>query len=90
MYEFKAGIKEGWASMKDGLFARKFTGAIDPKEGFHPRKCKNPRERRMLEFMMPILNPEKTKRVTLIVANTLFGDPSGVRPVNWGSSYKTS
>ena len=38
----------------------------------------------MLEFMMPILNPEKRKRITLTVANTLFGSLSGVRPVNWG------
>ena len=34
--------------------------------------------------MMPILNPEKPKWVTLAVANTLFGALSGVRPVNWG------
>ena len=84
VYGFKAGIKEGWAGRKDGLFAGKFTGEVDPKEGLHPGKCKNPRERRMLEFMMPILNPEKPKRITLTVANTLFGALSGVRPVNWG------
>ena len=34
--------------------------------------------------MMPIINPEKPKRVTLIVANTMFGALSGVRPVNYG------
>ena len=84
MYEFKTGFKEGWADRKDGLFAGKFTGSVDPKEGVYPGKCKNLRERRMLEFMMPILNPEKPKRVTLTVANTLFGALSGVRPVNWG------
>ena len=33
---------------------------------------------------MPILNPEKPKRITLTMANTLFGALSGVRPVNWG------
>ena len=84
VYELKTGIKEGWAGRKDGLFVGKFTGAVDPKEGLHPGKCKNPKERRILEFMMPILNPEKPKRVTLTVANTLFGALSGVRPVNWG------
>jgi hypothetical protein len=44
----------------------------------------NPREKRMLEFLMPILNPEKPKRISLTMANTLFGAMSGVRPVNWG------
>ena len=38
----------------------------------------------MLEFIMPILNPEKPKRITLTMANTMFGALSGVRPVNWG------
>jgi hypothetical protein len=38
----------------------------------------------MLEILMPILNPEKPKRISLTMANTLFGAMSGVRPVNWG------
>ena len=83
VYGFKMGIKEGWVGWKDGLFAGKFTEEVDPKEGLHPGKCKNPRERRMLEFMMPILNSEKPKRITLTVTNTLFGALSGVQPVNW-------
>ena len=33
---------------------------------------------------MPIFNPEKPKRISLTMANTLFGALSGVRPVNWG------
>ena len=33
---------------------------------------------------MPILNPEKPKRISLTMANTLFGAMSGSRPVNWG------
>ena len=38
----------------------------------------------MLEFMLPILTPEKPKRLTLTMANTLFGALSGVRLVKWG------
>ena len=33
---------------------------------------------------MPILNPEKPKRISFTMANTLFGAMSGSRPVNWG------
>ena len=77
VYGFKTGIEEGWVGRKDGLFTGKFTGEVDPKEGLHPGKCRNPRERRMLEFMLPILNPEKPKWLTLTVANTLFGALSG-------------
>jgi hypothetical protein len=83
VYGFLRGVGEGWAGRKDGLFARKFRGEVDPKEGLHPSNCRNPREQRMLEFLMPIRNPEKPKRISLTMANTLFGAMSGVRPVNW-------
>ena len=33
---------------------------------------------------MPILNPGKPKRISLTMANTLFGAMSGSRPINWG------
>jgi hypothetical protein len=62
----------------------KFRGDHDPKDGFHPRNCRNQRERRVIEFIMPILSIEKLKRLNITMANTLFGAMSGVRPVNWG------
>ena len=84
VYGFPRGIGEGWAGRKDGMFIGKFRGEVDPKEGLHPTNCRNQRERRVLEFLMPILNSEKPKRISLTMANTLFGAMSGVRPVNWG------
>ena len=63
---------------------RKFCGDVDPKEGLHPANCQNPRERRVLEFLMPILYLEKPKRISPTMANTLFGALSRVWPVNWG------
>jgi hypothetical protein len=84
VYGFPRGIGKGWAGWKDGLFVGKFRGEVDPQEGLHPSNCRNPREWRVLEFLMPILNPEKPKRISLTMANTLFGAMSGVRLVNWG------
>ena len=84
VYGFPRGISEGWAGRRDGLFVGKFRGDADPKDGFHPGNCRNLRERRVLEFLLPILNPDKPKRISLTMANTLFGAMSGVRPVNWG------
>ena len=63
VYEFKGGIKEGWAKRKDGLFAGKFTGEVDPKEGLHPGKCRNPREKQMLRIYVAHLEPEKAQTV---------------------------
>ena len=66
------------------IVRRKFRGDADPKEGFHPGNCRNKRERRVLEFLLPILNPDKPKRISLTMVNTLFGATSGSRPINWG------
>jgi hypothetical protein len=66
------------------LFVDKFRGDADPKEGFHLANCRSRRERRVLEFLLPILNPDKPKRISLTMANTMFGAMSGIRPVNWG------
>ena len=82
VYGFPRGITEGLASRKDTFYAGKFRGDNDPKEGFHPGNCRSKRERRVLEFLMPIPNPEKPKRISLTLANTLFGAMSGSRPVN--------
>ena len=65
------------------MCAGKFRGDVDPKEGLHPANCRNPRDRRVLEFLMPILYPEKPKRISLTMANTLFEALSGIRPMNW-------
>ena len=84
VYGFPRGITEGRASRKDTFYAGKFRGDNDPKEGFHPGNCQSKRERKVLEFLMSIMNPEKPKHISLTLANTLFGALSGSMPVNWG------
>ena len=82
VYGFPRGRGEGWAGRRDGLFAAKCRADPDPKDGFYPGNFRNLRDRWVLEFLLPILNPEKPKRISLTMANTLFGSMSGVRPVN--------
>ena len=38
----------------------------------------------MIEFLLPILYPENPKRLSITMANIIFGVLSGTRPVNWG------
>ena len=85
VYRFSRGKGEGWTGRHDGFHVGKFRTNLDPKDGFHPGNCRNPRERRVLEFILPILSLENPKRISITMANTLFGAMSGVRPVNWGS-----
>ena len=83
VYGFMPRKGEGWASRKDSLHVGKFRGDHNPKDGFHPGNYRNPRERRIIEFIMPILSPEKPKRLSITMAITIFGAISGVRLVNW-------
>ena len=47
----------------------------------------DPRERRLLEFIVPIMHPNKPTRVTRTIGNTIFGALSGDRPVDWGKVF---
>ena len=62
----------------------KFSILINPKDGYAVAKCVDPRERKVLEFVVPILYPEKPSRVTVMVGNTIFGALSRIRKVSWG------
>ena len=81
VYGFAPRRGEGWANQKDTYFVRKFRMEHDPKDGFHPGDCRNPRECRVIEFLLPILYPEKPKRLSIMMANIIFGALSGTRPV---------
>ena len=72
------------AGRTDKFIDGKFSTSINPKDGHIVNDCVDPRERRVLEFVMPILYPKKLSRVILIVGNTIFGALSGIRNVNWG------
>jgi hypothetical protein len=73
VYGFSPRKCEGWANWKDNFYVGKFRGDRDQKDGFHPGNCQNNRERRVIEFIMPILSQEKPKQLNITMANTLFG-----------------
>ena len=79
---------EGMASRTDRFIDSKFSGRVNPKDGYAVVDCKKPRARRVLEFLVPSLYPEKPTRVTITVGNTIFGALSGERPVDWGVVVK--
>ena len=60
----------------------KFEHPIHSKDGYLTADCKDPRARRVLEFLIPILLPEKGTRVTVGVASTILGSFSGERIVD--------
>src|SRR5579875_1743502 len=83
VYGFK---KEGRArcSRMEPWINGKFRLDIDAKDGHAVCDCIDPRERRVLEFVVPILYPEKPNRVTKEIGNTIFGSLSGKVKIKWG------
>ena len=73
---------EGMASRTDRFIDGKFSGLVNPKDGYAVVDCKEPRARKVLEFLIPLLYPEKPTRVTITMGNTIFGALSGERPVD--------
>ena len=79
---------EGMASQTDRFIDGMFSGRVNPKDGYAVADCKDPRVKRVLEFLVPLLYPEKPTRVTITIGNTIFGALSGERPVDWGILVK--
>ena len=71
------------AARTDKRVDGKFFTSINPKDGHAVADCVDLRERRVLEFVLSTLYPEKPSRVTLTVDNTIFGALSGFRKINW-------
>ena len=70
------------ANRTDQYIEGKFRNDADPKDGFPVRECRDARERRVLEFLVPIMHPDKPTRVTPTLGNTIFGALSGERLVD--------
>ena len=77
-------LKEGRmvARRTDRWINNKFRSPINSKDGHSIDDCKDPRERKVLEFVVPIIYPEKPKQVTKVVGNTIFGSLSEEYVVN--------
>ena len=76
------------ASRTDKFIDGKFSGRVNPKDGYVVVDCKEPRATKVLEFLIPLLYPENPTRVTIMVGNTIFGALSGERPVDKGIVVK--
>ena len=61
----------------------KFANPPHPKDGYSLPECTDPRVRRILEFLVLILYPEKLARVTVTIENTIFGAYIGEHEVDW-------
>jgi hypothetical protein len=73
----------GLAGRKDEYVKDCFKELPNPKDGYDIEDCTDPRHRRMLAFLAPIVYPDKPNRITVTLGNTIFGALIGGRKVNW-------
>ena len=71
------------ATQKKMFVEGKFTHPPHRKDRYPLPDYKDPRARRVLEFLMLILYPEKLARVTITVGNTIFGAYIHEQVVDW-------
>ena len=64
------------ANQTDQYVEGKLLHDVDPKDGFPVRECRDARERRVLEFLVSIVHPDKPTQVTRTLGNTIFGAPN--------------
>ena len=71
------------ANRMDQYVEGKFLHKVDPKDGFPVRECRDTQERRVLEFLVPIVHPDKPTQVTRTLGNTIIAAFNGDRRVDW-------
>ena len=86
VYQFPIG-GSGLANRTNKYMEGKFLHNVDLEDGFPVKECRDDRERRVLEFIVPIVHPDKPTQVTRTLGNTIFGALEGDRPVDWGKIF---
>jgi hypothetical protein len=71
------------AGRKDEYVKDCFKALPKPKDGYDSEDCRDPRHRKLLAFLAPIVYPDKPNRITVTLGNTIFGALIGGRKVNW-------
>ena len=78
----------GLANRMEGHHEGRFMHQLDPKDGYSVSDCRIDRNRRLLEFLILIVHPDKPTRVTITIGNTIFGALDGGREVDWGVVFR--
>ena len=81
VYRFTEG-GVGLAHWTDTYVDGKFAHAVNPKDDYPVWDCRNARHCRVLEFLVPIVHPDKPTRVTITIGNTIFGALEEDRPID--------
>ncbi|CAM6099454.1 unnamed protein product [Calypogeia fissa] len=74
---------EGLLAKAENLTKPYFAGEIDAKEGWRLSQCSDPKFQAVLSFLIPILSPQKPRRVTVRVGSTIVAAYTGLKVIFW-------
>ena len=75
------------ANRTDKFVEDKFLHEGHSKDGFPVRECRIDQERKVLEFLVPIVHLNKPTQVTQTLENTIFRVLEGDRPIDWSKIF---
>ena len=81
-YQFPRG-GSGLSNRMEGHHKGRFMHQVDSKDGYSVGNCRINRHRRLLEFLVPIVYPDKPTWMTITIGNTIFGALDKGREVDW-------
>ena len=85
-YSFPRG-GSGLSNWMKGYHEGRYIHQVDPKDGYSVGDCRNNRQRRLLEFLVPIVHPDKPTWVTITIGNMIFGALDGTERWTGGSFF---
>ena len=74
----------GFCARNEDFTPGRFSGPVHSKDRYLMNDCSNPRVRRVLEFLVSIMFPDKGARVTVEIASLILGSFENKRKVDWG------
>ena len=86
-YNFRSS-GAGLSNWMDGYIQGRFIHQVDLKDGYATGNCRNSRQHRVLEFIVPIIHLDKPTRVTITIGDTIFGALDGGREVDLGVVFR--
>jgi hypothetical protein len=67
-----------------GWVKQRFVSPVSDKDGFRVEDCRDNRERRLLQFLVPILSPNKPTTCTIKLMKAIYEAYLNNRKTGWG------
>jgi hypothetical protein len=78
---------QGMILTKENHIAPYFKCKIDSKGGWKVSQCQDSRMRAIFAFMIPLIHPDKSRRVTIKIGNTIEAAYQSKKKISWATIF---